>query len=317
MKPSAATLADLAERWGFDARQLEIVCHLLDVLDAIGADRTLSSRLLLKGGTALNLMSSEPPRLSVDIDCNDIGSPERERMLAERPAVLAAVESIGRRLGYRIQRSAEGHAGQMLFFRASSALGGAITMKVDLNFLFRVPLGAPRAVQLWDPTERRAVSVRVVSSEELVAGKLIALLDRTAARDLFDVARLASGLLPGLDLEKLRPVFVALSSILPLPVSRYGIDRLDRVTEKDVEHQLLPLLRVQGTSTASVLREAARRFIKPLLDLSGHERAFVDAIEHGELLPELICPSDPGLAIAISKHPAILWKVQNAAARDK
>lgn len=97
MKPSRATLTDLAAKHRFGAVGIEIVCHLLDVLEAVDAGAELRARLALKGGTALNLMRDPPPRLSVDLDFNDIGAVDRDEMLAERPRVLAAVERVGRR----------------------------------------------------------------------------------------------------------------------------------------------------------------------------------------------------------------------------
>ena len=46
-----------------------------------------TGKLALKGGTALNLVISEVPKLSVDIDLNYIGAEECESMLAERPRI--------------------------------------------------------------------------------------------------------------------------------------------------------------------------------------------------------------------------------------
>ena len=40
--------------------------------------------MALKGGTALNLFRFDDPRLSVDIDLNNIGAVDREGMLADR-----------------------------------------------------------------------------------------------------------------------------------------------------------------------------------------------------------------------------------------
>jgi len=54
----------------------------------------LKNRLVLKGGTALNLFFFEVPRLSVDIDLNYVGKTERQEMLLERPEVERALESV-------------------------------------------------------------------------------------------------------------------------------------------------------------------------------------------------------------------------------
>ena len=53
--PSAQTLQRLADDTGHQPGTLEKVLRLLDLLQEIARDRILSDRLVLKGGTALNL----------------------------------------------------------------------------------------------------------------------------------------------------------------------------------------------------------------------------------------------------------------------
>ena len=46
---------------------------------------------------------------------------------------------------------------------------------MDLNYLFRVPLGETEMLPVWQPGELDRPRVRVVSITELLAGKLLAL----------------------------------------------------------------------------------------------------------------------------------------------
>jgi predicted nucleotidyltransferase component of viral defense system len=66
----------------------------MSILDGINTHPFLKNRLVLKGGTALNLFFFEVPRLSVDIDLNYVGKTERQEMLLERPEVERALESV-------------------------------------------------------------------------------------------------------------------------------------------------------------------------------------------------------------------------------
>ena len=68
--PSAQALLRLADETGHQASTLEKVLRLLDLLQEIARDPVLADRLVLKGGTALNLFHFGPDRLSVDIDLN-------------------------------------------------------------------------------------------------------------------------------------------------------------------------------------------------------------------------------------------------------
>ena len=53
--PSVQTLQRLAGETGYRPDTLEKVLRLLDLLDEIAGDPMLSERLVLKGGTALNV----------------------------------------------------------------------------------------------------------------------------------------------------------------------------------------------------------------------------------------------------------------------
>lgn len=53
---------------GFNRDTYEKVLRLMDVLEFLNQDDLLKERLALKGGTAINLLEFNLPRLSVDID---------------------------------------------------------------------------------------------------------------------------------------------------------------------------------------------------------------------------------------------------------
>lgn len=111
-----------AGRTGFRPEVLEKVHWLLDLLQAMRRHPYLKSRVVLKGGTALNLFVFDVPRLSVDIDLNYIGALDRETMLAERPVLERAMEAVTSRLGLVLQTAPDAHAGGKWRLRHESAL---------------------------------------------------------------------------------------------------------------------------------------------------------------------------------------------------
>jgi len=90
MKISPEKLAAEAEATGFRPDVLEKVAYLLGLLDAIRSHPFLKEKLVLKGGTALNLFIFDVPRLSVDIDLNYVGAEDRDG----RPDVRKGVEPL-------------------------------------------------------------------------------------------------------------------------------------------------------------------------------------------------------------------------------
>jgi len=71
------TTRRLAATTGFRTDSLEKVIHLGGIALQIEQHPLLGSALALKGGTALNLFSGQPLRLSVDLDFNSIRAQER------------------------------------------------------------------------------------------------------------------------------------------------------------------------------------------------------------------------------------------------
>ena len=106
-----AELVRVANETGFHVEPLGKVEQLLALLDGLRSHPFLKGRVVLKGGTALNLFVFDVPRLSVDIDLNYIGAADRETMLAERPKVEQAIEAVCGRQGVQIKRVPSDHAG--------------------------------------------------------------------------------------------------------------------------------------------------------------------------------------------------------------
>ncbi len=311
MNLSAEHIQGLAAETGFRAETLEKVIRLGELAADIGRHPLLSRVLALKGGTALNLMFGAPARLSVDLDFNYIGQEERAGMLADRPEVERAILIIGKGQGYRVQQSRDAHAGRKIYFSYASSAGTLDRIEVDLNFLFRVPLGDVTTRPLWQPSGVASPDVRVVPLEELFTGKLRATLDRAMPRDLFDTIRLPGYGTKIWDTQRLRRIHVALAATLPHPLYQYGQDRFERVTDRSIEEQLVPMLYGGEPPVANELKQQAWSVMEPLVTLDDTEREYIDRVHAGELSPELLFPDDEELANRLTRYPALLWKIEN------
>jgi len=304
----------LTAQHGFLPATLEKVLRLGQLLVEFGRHPLLREALLLKGGTALNLCSESPPRLSVDLDFNYVRAEGREGMLADRPEIERAIARIAGAGSYQVQLSADEHAGRKMFLSYRNGAGVPDRIEVDVNYMHRVPLAAPVEAVLWQPADYPRPHVRQVGVDELAAGKVRALLDRAAPRDVFDAARLPGVVGPGWGLRPFRSVFVALAGMLPHPVYSYGFDRLERATDAAIGEQLHPMLaRRDDPPAGSWLRAQAWQAVAPLVQLTEAEREFTDRLQRGELRPELVFADQPDLAARAARHPGLLWKVRNAA----
>jgi predicted nucleotidyltransferase component of viral defense system len=159
---------------------LDKVERLLEVLEAIREDPVLGDTFVLQGGTALNVFHDDLPRLSVDIDVMYVRSADLAEMQRDRPSIDRRIREVMGKLGYTTRALNDEHSGQT--YRLAY---GSENIKIDISYLARVPLLAPHIVTctLADPH----VSFPVLDTRELAAGKIKALMERVAARDLYDL----------------------------------------------------------------------------------------------------------------------------------
>ncbi len=315
MRYSREYLDRLAAATGFPPDTLEKVLRLERMLTLVGDHPFLGPRLVLKGGSAINLFYRQAPRLSVDLDFNYIGSPEHAILLRERPDIERAVEQLASGEEYQLQRAPEEHAGRKFYLGYRNAMGGPDRIEIDLNYLFRVPLAAPVWRDGWTPDPDVACRGHMAGADEVMAGKLLALLDRVAARDLYDTAQFVQA--PPADPEAFRRLFIALSGVLSRPLTAYDTRHLRAFSQADLDGQLAPFLRREERVTPEALEAQASRIVAPLLSLSGAEREYVERLQWGEFHPELIADEAPELVERLQMHPALLWKIQNAKTRRR
>jgi hypothetical protein len=316
--PSLQTLQKLASETQLQAGTLEKVIRLLDLLAEIAADEVLKGRVALKGGTALNVFYLKLDRLSVDIDLNYIGELDREAMLADRPQVEDALTQILAAQGYALRRQPLSHGGGKWAARYGSALGGNASLEVDLNFMMRQPLFGVATMASTNLGDRPPSPAVVVDLHEVVAGKLVALIDRNAARDLFDARRILDK--PGLDWRLIR------AAVLAFGASRSADWRLASVEDigadpKELREKLAICLPRGTFKDAGGMRSwidesvaLCRERLGGLFAWSRGEQRFLDAlIDKGEIDPSgLDAPAE--VVERIARMPMLAWKAQNVSA---
>ncbi len=300
---------------GFHAESLEKTLALFELLESLRSHPFLKERIALKGGTALNLFVLQVPRLSIDIDLNYIGSEDRETMLSERPKVEQSVQAVCSRVGMQVRRAPSEHAGGKWLLTYVSAWGHPGSLELDINFLLRTPLWPPVLMDSHPIGSLRAMRVPLLDVHELAAGKLAALFDRSAPRDLFDTCRLLREV--QLDKARLRLAFVVYGGISRRDWRKVSVDDL-RADGNAVAQQLLPMLQSEQAPKRADVRPwsenlvmECRRLLSAVLPLTSCEMEFLSTLnDKGEIVTGLLT-QDPDLQAIIRSHPGLLWKAQN------
>ncbi|HEY0866219.1 MAG TPA: nucleotidyl transferase AbiEii/AbiGii toxin family protein [Fimbriimonas sp.] len=314
---SAESYRRFAEESGFRQETLEKVIRLGQIAGAVSQAPELATKLALKGGTAINLMADPIRRLSVDLDYNYVGAVDREAMLKDKPEVLEAFLRAVESYDYRADSPRDEHGGSKLLLRYRNSLGGQDQIEIDISWINRIPLGPLQRRPLWQPKDLERPEVQMVCTEELIAGKLRALIDRVAARDVFDAGFLPALLEGDWPSPLAKALFVLYTGTLPLPLASYTADRLNRLTEADYKNKLLPVLSLADVPDRTTLIERAKQVLSPMLELTEGQREYVDRLQRGEYRPDLVLPFDTQRAAALLVHPALLWKAQNAKAHHQ
>ena len=312
---SRETLLKEAGTIGYRPEILEKVLHLLRLLDAIRQHPYLKDRVVLKGGTALNLFEFDVPRLSVDIDLNYVGSVEVEVMKAERPKVEQALSDVCNRSELTVERRAKEHAGGKWQLRYASALGGGGNLQVDINFMLRLPLWPVVIRDSKEIGSFQARQVPVLDINELAAAKLAALLARHAARDLFDAHQLLTKV--PLDDAKLRLAFVVYGGMNIEDWRKVSIEHV-AFDPEELKQNLIPVLRSEVVATFEDGRDWAERLVQEtqegltrVLPFTTGELEFLEALlQRAEILPEHLT-DDSAMINILKNQPMLHWKALN------
>lgn len=271
----------LAESNGFRPDVVEQILHLKNLLQLIADDPVLSSRLVLIGGTAINLFTPTVPRLSVDIDM-DYAKPVRE--VFDQKSVKQHLNLLGRlgnALGmkyFKLSRDGEdGHGRLRVIFEYKSDFGReAGTVKIDISYLMKCMVFQPKRRKMSTlGSEDPFTDLRVLASDpcELWAGKALALVYKAKndpqpedvadlysmeiARHLFDVARLETCLRNKsrfLDQQKLRKAFVLKGVPRVKQLFFLSGEGIRHCSAHEVKQQLDPYLRQSDESPSGAVR---------------------------------------------------------------
>ncbi|MGH7333373.1 MAG: nucleotidyl transferase AbiEii/AbiGii toxin family protein [Candidatus Rokuibacteriota bacterium] len=227
-------------------------------------------------------------RLSVDLDLNYVGAVDREEMLREKPDVERALRLLGEGDHYQLQWGRDEHAGRKIYLRYRNGLGSDDHIELDVNFLHRIPLVPAVERDGWTPDPDLPCRAVLAGTEEILAGKILALLDRGAPRDLHDVASMAGGRFP-YDADLFRPLFVALSGVLDRAVIAYAVPHRPTLSQAELDEQLIPVLRGGERPNQAALTASITPLVSSLVTLSDPEREYIERIPVGRVSSRTGC----------------------------
>lgn len=315
MQLDRVTLGRRAKELGFVRDTLEKVCRLSDVLKFLDSDGILRNGIALKGGTAINLTIFNLPRLSVDIDLDYCRSIDREEMLADREIITEKLSKYMTANGYVLSsKSKNYHALDSFIYEYVNCGGVKDNLKIEINYMLRCHVFpvARREVKL--PWSEETLTVLSIAPLEIFASKTVALLTRTAPRDLYDMYNMVRyGLFDESEEEMLRKCAVFYSAIgAEQPPEKFELDNIGNVSFQQIKRDLVPVLRRGEGFDLELVQQEVREYLESILMPTNEEQMFWKAFSKGDYYPNWIFEESDEL-VNIAKHPMALWKYRNKA----
>ncbi|MCE8426730.1 MAG: nucleotidyl transferase AbiEii/AbiGii toxin family protein [Candidatus Methanoperedens sp.] len=306
LKPDRKYYESLSEKTNFQKDILEKVFRLADLLRTIYDTEFLTDKLVIKGGTAINFIYFNMPRLSVDIDFNFVSGERREDMLKSRENIDKILTKIFTMNGYEIEKIKR-YALLQYNLKYTNNAGNIDRIKVEINFMERVPVFeiAEKKISIFDIPEFK---VRTYRLEELFATKLRALLTRTAPRDMFDIyILLKSGF--KFDERALKKCFI-FYFCLAQDFRKVDPESIGRIDSLEIKKFLLPLMEKGKRIDMDEISKKVNEFVSRMLVLNENEKKFIESYYEQKNADLDLLFEDMRYNPQLKEHPMIEWRLE-------
>jgi len=310
-------LALKAAQTGFNRDTLEKVYRLVDILDFVNRTPQLNDKLVLKGGTAINLAVFEMPRLSVDIDMDLDYPSSKEDMENARLNITIALLGYAKTHGYVMNKdkTKDRHALNSWVFEYTNSVGNKDNIKIEVNCMMRNHILPPLTKTVAPDFLLHPIQVKTLHPIELFGSKIKALVERTAARDLYDIHNMINTVsLNGEDELLLKKCFLFYYTVGATNgfSSVISFDNIDQLQFSKVKQTLIPVLRKTEKIDIDSIKSEVREYLDRIIVLTEREKEYLSSFELGKYKPELLF-DDANIVNRIIGHPMAMWKTQNHA----
>ena len=302
-----------AAETGFIRDPLEKVFRLCDVLRFLNAHSTTGEYLALKGGTAINLTVFNLPRLSVDIDLDFAVNCSRDEMMTARENINSNILNFMFAQGYALSPNTKNpHSLDSWVFYFQNAGGNRDHIKIEINYSMRchvLPIVKKSAqADFLEITDE----LTTLSPLELFGGKIKALIERCAPRDLYDVQNmLKHHVIDETQQDLLRKIIVfylALGGREKVEFS-FNFNNINSLKYNQIRANLTPVLKKTERFDFENAKTTVKAYLTRLMVLTDSEKLFIENFNKGVYQPELLF-EDNAIIERIKEHPMAVWRTK-------
>ncbi|MFA6693043.1 MAG: nucleotidyl transferase AbiEii/AbiGii toxin family protein [Acholeplasmataceae bacterium] len=308
MRYDTIVLSKLSNKLGVVRNTLEKVLRLAEILRFINNNDILKDKLALKGGTAINLLYSDLPRLSVDIDLDFAHNVDKNDMLKIRELIKEVLITHFTGEGYILSKhSRYSYALDSYVIAYTPSGGGSDNIKVEINYAMRSHILPLEQKMLDLSVIENPFSVLTVPKIEIYAGKINALLSRDQIRDLYDTYQMiTNNLLDTHEIEILKNV-VLFYRYIQNETLDFNDDFKSKFTRRSYVRDLLSVIKKGDSFNLDDAINKVLEFIKSITRYDENQKLFIKSIEIDIPRFDYLFEDNAMLNNAI-EHPLTKWK---------
>ena len=304
-------LEKVARETSFIRDNLEKVIRLSNILEFLVSNDDLKGKVVLKGGTAINLTVFDMPRLSVDIDLDYCCNSDKDTMMANRAVIGQEILGHMQSNGYTLHPSSKNtHALDSWVFSYLNAGGNRDNIKIEINYMMRAHILKPLTRKTSVPFIEE-VDVYALAPLELFGSKIKALIERAAPRDMYDVNRMIKeNIFKEDQMDMLRKIVVFYLAVggKNKPEKAYSFERIRNIKFPQIRSALIPVLKKTEKFDFEEAKTNVISFLSGFLIPGDAEKDFIESFNQGEYKPEVLF-DDHEIVERIKEHPMALWKM--------
>lgn len=303
-------LDEISDKSEFNRDNLEKVIRLIDVLTNITKENVFK-KLVLKGGTALQLSYFNFKRLSVDIDFDYNSNEDKNDVLIARNLIKNTLIKQMQVIGYSLSNNSKfTYSLDSFIFNYTNLAGNNDNLKIEINYTNRVHVFDPE-IKEFKSDILGNVKFLTLSKLELFSTKINALLTRTVPRDVYDYYLIITkGAINADESSLLKKLILFYLSISTTKNSFSTLidnfkSKLNNLNYYKIKKTLIPVLSKNHNFNIDVAKKHIIESLDKLLILSENEEEYFTLSRKGIFNFDLLF--DDQISNSLSLHPRVLW----------
>ena len=184
-------------------------------------------------------------------------------------------------------------------------------LKIELNYSLRSHILESVEVPVLTDVFGNGLMVQTLAPIEIFAAKANALLNRTAARDLYDFNRMIEQKLFEKERDLFRKCIIFYHSITADNIdTEFDTSPIDRLDFSKIRRDLFPVIKDKANFDLDWRKKQAREYLRELMRLTDKEREYLSAFAEGNYRPECLF-SDESILRRVKEHPMAKWKCRH------